>query len=142
VTATLIFEGKAASAPRARPEGGDLWVPLSDLASSTPWELKPEGVCKGEICVPLSPSNTQAIVREENSSTWFNLTQFARVIDQPVAADVSAGIWYFGPAGWDWQPRPAGWSAPDFTAPDLDGQQHTLSEALSKKVFLLFWASW
>jgi peroxiredoxin len=32
--------------------------------------------------------------------------------------------------------------APDFTLPDIDGQLHSLSDFLGKKVFLVTWASW
>jgi peroxiredoxin len=32
--------------------------------------------------------------------------------------------------------------APDFTLPDIDGKQHSLSDYRGKKVLLLSWASW
>ena len=40
-------------------------------------------------------------------------------------------------------PEPAvGREAPDFTLPDLEGRQHSLSDYRGRKVFLASWASW
>jgi hypothetical protein len=139
---TLIVDGNAAAANRALAHGEDLWLPLDDLLSATSWELKPEGVCRGETCVPLSSSQRAAMLREEQASTWFNFSEFARLIESPVAVDHEARTWYFGPPGWEWKSWSEGRAAPDFTAPDLTGQLHSLHELLGRKVFLLFWASW
>jgi hypothetical protein len=139
---TLITGGNPISASRAEMQGDDLWLPLDDLASLTDWELKPEGVCRGETCVPLSASQKVAILRDEKASTWFNFAQFARLIEQPIAIDHEERIWYFGPPGWEWKSWSAGKAAPDFSAPDLAGHQHSLRELRGDKVLLLFWASW
>ena len=82
------------------------------------------------------------MLREQQASTWFNFSEFARLIEEPVAVDHEARTWYFGPPGWEWKSWSAGKAAPDFTAPDLKGQLHSLHEIRGKKVFLLFWASW
>ena len=139
---TLIVDGNAAAVYRTLPHGEDVWLPLDDLLSVTSWELKPEGVCRGETCVPLSSSQRAAMLREEQASTWFNFSEFARLIESPVAVDHEARTWYFGPPGWEWKSWSAGTAAPDFTAPDLTGQLHSLHDLLGRKVFLLFWASW
>ena len=70
------------------------------------------------------------------------MTEFARLIEQPVAHDEKNSLWYFGPAGWEWKSRLTSRQAPDFALPDLTGGLHTLSELRGKKIFLLFWASW
>jgi hypothetical protein len=139
---TLIFDGKATTASRAQVHGEDVWLPLDDLAAATAWELKAEGVCQGETCVPLSSSQRAAMLRGEDGSSWFNFTEFARLIEEPVAVDPERRIWSFGPPGWDWKSRSAGGVAPDLTAADLAGHRHSLRELLGKKVLLLFWASW
>ncbi len=119
-------------------DAGALWIPLSELKSVSGWELKPEGVCKDEVCVPVPDARRQALIHEEE----FNLTEFARLIEQPVAHDENHGVWYFGPAAWEWKSRLTSRVAPDFSLPDLSGQMHSLSELHGKKVFLLFWATW
>jgi hypothetical protein len=139
---TLIMAGNPAKVSRAQVQGEDVWLPLENLAAATAWELKPEGVCQGETCVPLSASQTAAILADDQTSIWFNFTAFARLIEEPVAVDQDERIWQFGPPGWEWKSWSAGKAAPDFTAPDLARHQHSLRELRGKKVLLLFWASW
>ena len=100
------------------------------------------GVCKDEICVPVPDGRRPALIRDEPSGRMFNLTEFARLIEQPVAHDKKHAVWYFGPPSWDWKSRLTSRLAPDFALPDLSGRLHTLSELRGKKLFLLFWASW
>jgi hypothetical protein len=139
---TLIVDGKAATTNRAQVRGDDVWLALDDLPSATAWELKPEGVCRGETCVPLSRAQKAAILGNEKISTTFNFSEFARLIEEPVAIDREERVWYFGPPGWEWKSRSAGNAAPDFTAPDLAGHHHSIREMRGKKMLLLFWASW
>ncbi len=136
--ATVLYQGGEASVDEARPEAGELWLTLPELSAATGWELKPEGVCKDEICVPVPAARQAALIRAD----LFNLTEFARMIEQSFAGDDTHGVWYFGPPGWEWKSRLASKDAPDFTLPDLAGTMHSLSELRGKKVFLLFWASW
>jgi hypothetical protein len=139
---TLIVDGKATTTTRAQVRGDDVWLPLDELPAATAWELKPEGVCRGETCVPLSPSHKAAVLGEEKTPSWFNFCEFARLIEEPVAFDEEERVWYFGPPGWEWKSRSAGNGAPDFSAPDLAGHQRSLRELRGKKTLLLFWASW
>jgi hypothetical protein len=140
--AVVLHDGVAASARRVRVSGNELWLPVEDLESATGWELKPEGVCRGEICVPLPPGSKDQTLRRLDSSTWFNLTEFARLIEQPVAYDLETWIWSLGPLGWDWKAPITKGVAPNFVAPDLAGELHSLHDLLGRKLFLLFWASW
>lgn len=141
-TATVLYQESETRVDDAKVEGDDLWLTLSELKAATSWELKPEGVCKGEICVPVPDARRAALIRDEPAGTWFNLTEFARLIEQPVAPAAQQSVWYFGPASWDWKSRMTSRQAPDFELPDLSGHMHSLSELQGKKVFLLFWASW
>jgi hypothetical protein len=140
--ATVLYQEGEATVDGHRVEGDDLWLTLAELTAATGWELKPEGVCKEEICVPVPDARRKALIRDEPSGVLFNLTEFARLIEQPFAHDVKHAVWYFGPASWDWKSRMTSREAPDFTLPDLAGRPHSLSELRGKKVFLLFWASW
>jgi hypothetical protein len=140
--ATVLYPDREALVEGAEVDGDALWLSLSDLTAASGWELKAEGVCKDEICVPVPDAWLPKLIRKEPSGTLFNLTEFARLIEQPVAHDGNHSVWYFGPAGWEWRTRLSSEQAPDFTLPDLAGNEHSLSELLGKKVFLLFWASW
>jgi hypothetical protein len=140
--ATVLYQGRETEVTAAETEGVELWLTRSDLATASGWELKPEGICKDEICVPVPEARRSALIRGSSSESQVNLTEFARMIEQPFAHDEKDGVWYFGPPSWEWKDRLASREAPDFSLPDLSGQSHTLSELRGKKVFLLFWASW
>ena len=140
--ATVLYQDRETPVDGARVEDDSIWLRLPELTEVSGWELKPEGVCKGEICVPLSDARRSAFIRDEPAGTLFNVTEFARLIEQPVAHDEKHSVWYFGPAGWEWKSRLTSRQAPDFALPDLTGGLHTLSELRGKKIFLLFWASW
>jgi hypothetical protein len=141
-SATVLYQERETQVEDARVEGDDLWLTLPRLTATSGWELKPEGVCMDEICVPVPDARRPALLRDDPSGTLFNLTEFAKVIDQPFAHDENQAAWYFGPPSWEWKTRQASRRAPDFTLPDLSGEPHSLSELNGKKVFLLFWASW
>ena len=140
--ATVLYQGRETEVGPAGIEGDELWLAKRELAASSGWELKPEGVCKDETCVPVPEARRSALIRDANSDSLLNLTEFARMIEQPFAHDENNAVWYFGPPAWEWKDRLASRQAPDFSLPDLSGQIHTLSELRGNKVFLLFWASW
>ena len=133
---TVLYGTNETDLPGAAADGGDLWIPAADLPAATGWERKPEGLCTAERCVPVPPG--QEAAWELNGS--FNLSAFARHLDQPVTADEAHGIWSFGAEpGSVLQP---GDPAPDFTLPDLDGKPHSLRDFRGGKVVLVAWASW
>ena len=140
--ATVLYQDRETWVEGARIEGDALWLTLPELTAVSGWELKPEGVCKEEICVPVPEARRDALLRGEPSEALFNLTEFARLIEQPVAGDKPNSVWYYGPAGWEWRTRLSSREAPDFALPDLAGRRHSLSDLPGKKIFLLFWASW
>ena len=139
---TILSGGRTTALPRGLVAGDDVWLPLPDLAPATGWELKPEGVCRDEACIPVTEVLAEQILREADGETWFNLTAFARYVEQPVAHDPDARVWSFGPPASEQQSRAATGLAPDFTLPDFAGRPHALSDYRGKKVFLLTWASW
>lgn len=138
---TLLYGDRVAAVDDALVRDGDLWLGAPALLTATGWELKPEGMCRGELCVPVSDAQRSALFRAEDGAKWLDLSAFAQMVEQPVARDESSETWAFGPPVWEWKSRSVG-KPPDFTLSDLSGQTHSLSELLGKKVFLLFWASW
>jgi len=140
VRSTVIYDDVATELS-AQLEAGQLWIESRDLARTAHFELKPQGVCRGEICYPLLQSTQSEFLRDESGKSWFNLTAFARLAGQPVSHDASHSAWYFGVRS-DHRRQLSSLEAPDFTLPDIEGRQHSLSDFRGKKVFLVTWASW
>jgi hypothetical protein len=96
--------------------------------------LKPEGMCRDELCVPL-----RGDARRDGQ---VDIGAFWRAIGHPVVSDARGEVWVLGTAADSRTAALAGLEAPDFALPDLSGVQHRLSELRGKKVFLTTWASW
>ena len=111
-----------------------LWVTPSDLQAATGWVLKPEGLCRGETCIPLRAGEEWA-----DAQGRIDLTALARYEGRPLVRDAERGIWAFGAAAQDGPPSVL---APDFTFPDIDGKKHSLSDYRGRKVFLYTWGSY
>jgi hypothetical protein len=148
---TIIFDGKpteltSALDPQPMGSSQDLWVTLADLTRATGFVLKPQGVCREELCFPIPSARKSEflITRSANGKKveWFNLSAFARLLHQPVAHDDALATWYFGPRPEVQNNYLASFQAPNFTLPDMEGHTHSLSEFRGKKVLIITWASW
>jgi hypothetical protein len=111
-----------------------LCVSAADAERATGWTLKPEGMCRGELCVPLRG--------EMRRGGRIDLAAFWRALGGPVVHDARRQVWALGAGADERNAALAGLDAPDFTLPDIEGALHTLSALRGKKVFLCTWASW
>jgi len=136
----VVYATRSSQAVSARAESDNLWLSAADLAKVSGWELKPEGVCKGNVCVPIPVGRERDFVRDNRQI--FNLASFARLLGQPMLHDDKNGVWYFGEAAGTRRTALKSLEAPDFELPDLDGKMHRLSDYRGKKVLLAAWASW
>jgi hypothetical protein len=139
--ATIVYADKTTEIAAAQEEGEQLWITVFDLTRATGFELKPQGVCRGELCFPIPRSREPEFLRKKGQTTWFNLMAFAELVHQPVAHDQALSTWYFALRS-DQRQVLYSLEAPDFTLPDMRGQWHALSDFRGKKVLLLTWASW
>jgi len=135
--ATVLYDGRAIVLDRIStdPKQPDaLWIQKTDLPRINDFELKPQGACREDICIPIPPAMTRG--------AYFNLTAFAQRVGQRVVADVPSRVWSFGEIpvvrGAFLESR----MAPDFSVPDRKGRPVKLSQFLGKKVLLVTWASW
>jgi hypothetical protein len=138
---TIIYDDVATHLASAREEAAGLWITTAGLKRATRFEVKPQGVCRDELCFPLPRAKQQDFLRREAGATWFNLTAFAALVRQPVAHDAALATWYFGLRA-DQRQAISSLQAPDFTLPDINGKLHSLSGFRGRKVFLITWASW
>jgi hypothetical protein len=97
------------------------------FALATGWEIKPEGACKAEVCVPLGRSE------------GFDAIAAADRLGMAVVEDQAAGLWAFGPESLGNRALVSA-EAPDLVLPDLDGNEFRLSTLRGQKVVLVAWA--
>lgn len=141
IQATIVYDDVATELNPVNQEAGQLWITTSDLTRATHFAVKPQGVCREELCFPLPKARKQEFLRDASGKHWFNLVAFAQLVHQPVAHDEGLSTWYFGLRS-DQQQTLASLQAPDFTLPDMDGKPHSLADFRGKKIFLVTWASW
>ena len=137
-TVELLEPSGAATIVEAEASGADLWLSKANLTAVTGFELKPEGLCRGEVCYPLPPGREAAFAREGE----VNVAAFWRHRGGAVAASADRGTWVLGDAEDEQRARLDSLEAPDFTLPDLSGELHSLSDYRGRKVLLATWASW
>jgi len=133
--AIVLYNDHVAKLDKIRPDAhslNDLWVRAADLPRINEFELKPQGACRADMCIPVS--------KNLKAGEWFNLTGFAHKLGQTVVTD--SGVWSFGEIpvvrGNFYNSR----IAPDFAAPDRKGRTVHLSDFRGKKVLVVTWASW
>ncbi len=123
----------------AGPGGEDqLWLSAQETEAVSGWSLKPEGLCRGDVCLPVPGGQEDDYVRGD----LINLAAFWRRMDKPVTHSRNGVVWAFGESAGDRAASLRSLKAPEFTLPDLDGKAHNLSDYRGKKVFLATWASW
>ena len=141
-TRTVIYDGVATEVTLAAEPSSDLWITTADLTRATRFVIKPQGVCRDQLCFPLPKNRKNEFINKKGATTWFNLSEFARLIKQPSATDEKNGVWYFGARSDEQNGYLASLEAPNFTLPDLSGRRHSLADFRGKKVLLVTWASW
>src|SRR5882762_6701744 len=141
IRAILLYDGQRTEIRAADEDAGQLWITTADLKRATRFELKPQGICRGELCFPLPKSRRDEFVRKSSGKSWFNLMAFAQLVHQPVAHDKALSTWYFGLRS-DQRPDLSSLEAPNFPLADMEGKTHSLSDFRGKKILLITWASW
>ena len=136
-SATVLFGDRAT---RVSPVGRDpsdpakLWVRTPDLPRINDFEIKPEGACRADVCIPIAAG----MLRDG----YFDLTAFAGKIRQAVVTDTTARVWSFGEIQFLGGSYLSDRIAPDVSVPDRLGRPVRLSAFRGKKVLLITWASW
>jgi len=106
-----------------------LSVDATSFERLTGWSMKPEGLCRGERCVPLAAGNGRVDVR-----------LFAERSSSALVHDAENGLWALGPESGGRALASA--SLPEIELPRVDGNPFRLSSLRGTKVLLVAWASW
>jgi hypothetical protein len=109
-------------------------VDLDQLEARTGWAIKPQGACKGEVCVPL-PVGAVA-------HGTVDAHVLAERLGMPLIEDSAYGVWALGP-----ETSVTGRSlttavAPDIILPDINGNPVRIADLRGTKVVVVSWASW
>jgi hypothetical protein len=105
-------------------------VSADELQQRTGWELRPEGACKADRCVPL-PDTPVGVV---------DARVLAERLGMALVHDDEHGLWALGPESAGRALASA--DMPDVTLPDRQGNQFSLRSLRGTKVLLVCWASW
>jgi hypothetical protein len=135
---TAIYGERANELNSAEIRGEQLWIDSDEMSAIGGWAKKPEGFCKGEICVPVPSSREAEFVAGGRS----NLAALAELLGQPIVKDDALGVWSIGESAAERKRALTSLDAPDFELPDASGAMHRLSQYRGKKVLLASWASW
>ena len=95
----------------------------------TGWDIKPEGACKGEVCVPLGAAAGAA----------FDLSATAERLGMALVRDDEHDLWALGPETLSGHALVTA-AAPDLVLDDLDGNEFHLSSLRGQKVVIVAWA--
>ena len=106
-------------------------VPVDEFETGTGWSLKPQGACRGDVCVPL-PADS---VRDGE----VDVAVVAERLGMPLVEDAGAGLWALGPETLSGHALPSA-EAPELVLPDLDGDEFRLSSLRGQKVVIVAWA--
>lgn len=108
-----------------------LEVAVSDFETSTGWKIKPEGACKGEVCIPLHD--------QPGKNNKLDIEQLAAQMNLPLVAEPDHNIWALGPESTGGKTLTTA-EAPDLSLPDLEGNPFHLSSLKGQKILVYAWA--
>ncbi len=106
-----------------------LEVSRDEFESGTGWKIRPEGACKGEVCIPLPAAPGETI----------DVEAVAEAMGLPLVAEPEHGLWALGPESIGARALTTA-EAPELTLPDLDGKPFSLSSLRGQKVLVYAWA--
>ncbi len=103
------------------------------FAERTGWDAKPEGLCRGEVCVP-APGALQA-------DGSLDVSVAAARLGMPIVHDETHGVWAIGPTTTTGKALSTAVAAD----PELitrDGAPFRLSSLRGRKVVMVAWSSY
>jgi hypothetical protein len=113
----------------------ELTVDLAAFESGTGWAIKPEGACRGEVCVALPQA-------ARTTGGRVDVGVVAERLGMPLVTDRERGVSALGPATAVTGRALTTAVAPELELPDAAGNAFRLSSLRGQKVLLLAWSSW
>jgi hypothetical protein len=106
---------------------------VAELAAGTGWEVKPEGACKDDRCVPLPEQ-----ARTDDGRV--DVAAFAERLSMALVHDDARGLHALGPESGGRALTSA--RMPDLELPDRHGRPFSLTSLRGTRFVMVAWASW
>ncbi len=103
-------------------------ITAEQFGRATGWQIKPEGACKAEVCVPLGAAPDR-----------FDVVATAQRLGMAIVHDEKADVWAIGPESLGERALVSA-QAPELVLQALDGSEFRLSSLLGQKVVIVSWA--
>ena len=103
-----------------------------DFHQRSGWELRPEGACRGDVCVPLPPG--------ASGPSRVDVRAVAAALGMPMAHDATHALWALGPRSGGRVLDSA--TMPELKLPDFEGTLVDVSPRVGRKMLMVAWASW
>lgn len=117
---------------------GSRWLMQpDDFEALTGWTLKPEGMCRAEVCAPIYHRD-----KVVTPAGLIDLQEAAPVIGMSAVVDPQRGVAALGASAPARAQEMISLQAPAFTLPTLAGDLVNLHDFDRRKVLLLAWSSW
>jgi hypothetical protein len=113
-----------------------LQVDPAEFERRTGWTIRPEGLCKGDLCVPVPG----VLASSSGGQARLDLQVLAGHLRMPLVHDERQRLWCLGPEAGGRVLE--GGRVPEVILPDARGREFRLSSLHGMKVLLVAWASW
>ena len=105
-------------------------IDRSEFEQRTGWQIRPEGACKDDRCIPLPNPVSDTV----------DLRTISEHLSMPLIGEPDASLWALGPESGGKALASA--LAPELELPDWKDRSFRLTSLRGKKVLLIAWASW
>ena len=110
-----------------------LRVSASEFSSVTGWDPKPEGMCRGEVCVPAPGSLDNGVV---------NIETAAERLGMPIVHDTEHGVWSLGAATATGRTLATAVARFPSSLIDAMGRGFDFASLRGRRIIMIAWASW
>ena len=117
-------------------DGERLLIDPSALPAALGWELKPEGLCRDDVCLPVRDRDALFV------GDQLDLTAVASALQRPSVVDTASGVMAIALPSEGRRRALSDHHAPAFTLSDLDGTAHSLEEWKDRKKLLVAFSTW
>ena len=106
---------------------------VEEFSASTGWDAKPEGMCRGEVCVPAPGALDSGRV---------DLEKAASRLGMPVVHDAANKVWALGPATATGRTLSTAIARFPSSLIDAMGNAFDFASLRGRRIIMVAWASW